>query len=387
MRPVASWTRIVGKSKSDPVLIAVTFLGSLAWSFVFVALPFQVERLSTSGPAGTLAWTGWILGIPSLAAVVTGPIWARYGERTDPRTACVLVQTLQGLGFLATALAHSVIELFIARLLLGAVGSFSTLAFVIAGREADPTAMRRRLGAIQSALVLGGLVGPLPGAIAAARLGFRLTYLIGALVLVFSASLLQWGMSSPRTVSREAAAARRMPTRDIALAAALVLVASSQETFLVAVLPSVLPGLGVGLDDLVEAGGLLIFLAGAAAALGGLAAPMLAEQISERRLLTGLLVGSSVALVLLGTTRSFWAFAALRGVQTLAIAPFFPLMVAQVARRADASAIGIINAARVGSGFLGPLVATTLLATGSPGLLYVTLAAAGIVTAVLLRRG
>lgn len=382
-----SRTGVVEKSKSDPVLIAVMFLGSLAWSFVFVALPFQVERLSTSGPAGTLAWTGWILGVPSLAAVVTGPIWARYGERTDPRTACVLVQTLQGLGFLATALAHSVIELLIARLLLGAVGSFSTLAFVIAGREADSTAMRRRLGAIQSALVLGGLVGPLPGAIAAARLGFRLTYLIGALVLVLSAALLQWGISSPRTVARETAAPRRMPTRDIALAAALVLVASSQETFLVAVLPSVLPGLGVGLEDLVEAGGLLIFLAGAAAALGGLAAPMLAEQISERRLLTGLLVGSSVALVLLGTTRSFWAFAALRGVQTLAIAPFFPLMVAQVARRADASAIGIINAARVGSGFLGPLVATTLLATGSPGLLYVTLAAAGIVTAFLLRRG
>ena len=29
----------LSKSKSDPVLIAVTFLGSLAWSFVFVALP------------------------------------------------------------------------------------------------------------------------------------------------------------------------------------------------------------------------------------------------------------------------------------------------------------------------------------------------------------
>ena len=121
------------------MLIAVTFLGSLAWSFVFVALPFQVERLSTSGPAGTLAWTGWILGVPSLAAVVTGPIWARYGERTDPKAVCVLVQTLQGLGFVATAMAHSVIQLFIARLLLGTVGSFSTLAFVIAGRETDPT--------------------------------------------------------------------------------------------------------------------------------------------------------------------------------------------------------------------------------------------------------
>jgi DHA1 family multidrug resistance protein-like MFS transporter len=368
------------------MLVAVTFLGSLAWSFVFVALPFQVERLSTSGPAGTLAWTGWILGIPSLAAVVSGPLWARYGERTDPKEACVLVQTLQGLGFLATALARSVIELFTARILLGAVGSFSTLAFVIAGREADGTVMRRRLGAIQSALVLGTLVGPLPGAVAAARLGFRLTYFIGALVLVTSAALLQWGMPSPPRVSREAAAARRMPTRDLALAAALILLASSQETFLVAVLPSVLPGLGVGIEDLVGATGLLIFVAGLAAALGGLAAPVLAEQISERRLLTGLLVASSVALVLFGSARSFWAFVTLRAVQSLAIAPFFPLMVAQVARRADGGAIGIINAARVGSGFLGPLVATTVLATGSPGILYATLGALGLGAALLLRR-
>jgi DHA1 family multidrug resistance protein-like MFS transporter len=368
------------------VLIAVTFLGSLAWSFVFVALPFQVERLSTSGPAGTLAWTGWILGVPSLAAVVTGPLWARYGERTDPKTACVLVQTLQGLGFLATALARSVIQLFGARLLLGTVGSFSTLAFVIAGRESDPAVMRRRLAAIQSALVLGTLVGPLPGAVAAARLGFRLTYLIGALVLVISASLLQWGMPSLPPVARDATDGRRMPTRDVAIAAALILVASSQETFLAAVLPSVLPGLGVDMDDLVEAGGLLIFVAGAAAAVGGLAAPMLAEQIPERRLLGGLLAASSATLVLLGTARSLWAFAVLRGVQSLAIAPFFPLMVARVARRADASAIGVINAARVGSGFLGPLVATTVLATGSPGLLYVTIGAAGIATVVLFRR-
>src|SRR5262245_32942938 len=165
-----------------------------------------------------------------------------------------------------------------ARLVLGTVGSFSTLAFVIAGREADPAAMRRRLGAIQSALVLGTLVGPLPGAVAAARLGFRLTYMIGALVLVISASLLQWGMPSPPAVPREAAAGRRMPVRDIVIAGALILVASSQETFLVAVLPSILPGIGVDMDDLVEASGLLIFVAGAGAAVGGLAAPILAEQ-------------------------------------------------------------------------------------------------------------
>jgi MFS family permease len=368
------------------MLVAATFLGSLAWSFVFVSLPFQVERISSGGPSATLAWTGWILGISSLVAVLSGPVWARLGERGDPRRACVIVQALQALGFLATGLARSVLELFVARFLLGAVGSFSTLAFIMAGREPDPAAMRRRLAAVQSALVVGTLLGPLPGAVAANRLGFRLTCFIGALILGVSAALLERGMPPLPAGAHGATASRRMPARDVALTAAVVLVASSQETFLAAVLPTVLPGLGVGPGDVVEAGGLLIFGSGAAAAVGGLLAPRLVELVPERRLLAGLLLASSVALVLLGGPRSLWAFGLLRVGQSLAIAPFFPLVVGQVARRADGAAIGIVNAARVGSGFLGPLLATTILAAGSPALLYAVLGGIGIVTAVLLRR-
>jgi DHA1 family multidrug resistance protein-like MFS transporter len=367
-------------------LVAVMFLGSFAWSFVFVSLPFQVERVSPGGPSATLAWTGWILGVSSLVSVVAGPLWARAGERGDPKTACVLVQTLQAVGFLATGLADTVLELFVARFLLGGVGSFSTLAFIIVGRERDPATMRRQLATVQSALVLGTLVGPLPGAIAAARLGFRLTYFAGALVLAVSAALLRWGMDPARAAPREVVASRRMGPRDVALVSALVLVASSQETFLAAVLPSILPGLGVGPRDVVEAGGLLIFGAGAAAAVGGLLAPILVEQVPERRLLTGLLLASSVSLILLGSPCSFWTFLVLRVLQSLAIAPFFPLVVAQVARRADGGAIGIVNAARVGSGFVGPLVATTVLAAGSPALVYAVLGGAGVGTALLLRR-
>jgi len=368
------------------MLIAVTFLGAFAWSFVFVVLPFQVERVSTAGPAGTLAWTGWILGVTSLAAVVSGPLWARYGERTDPKTACVIVQTLQGVGFMITGFARSVLELLLGRFLLGAVGSFSTLAFIIAGREADPVAMRRRLATIQSALVLGTLVGPLPGAIAGNRIGFRMTYFLGALVLAVSAAMLHWGMPTPAPPPREARRERRVPTRAVVVASVLVLVASSQEVFLAAVLPSVLPGLGVAPDDVVEAGGLLIFVSGAAAAVGGLAAPILAEQVPERRLFTTLLVASSATLAMFMAARSLWGLVVLRAIQSLAIAPFFPLMVAYIARRADAWTIGIVNAARVASGFVGPLVATTTLAAGSPALLYATLGAAGLATTLLIRR-
>ena len=50
------------------------FFGSFAWSFVFVSLPFHIQRISTADPAATLRWTGWILGITSLVTVVTAPV-------------------------------------------------------------------------------------------------------------------------------------------------------------------------------------------------------------------------------------------------------------------------------------------------------------------------
>ena len=41
-------------------------------------------------------------------------------------------------------------------------------------------------------------------------------------------------------------------------------------------------------------------------------------------------------------------------------------------------AIGVINAARIGASFLGPVIATSLLAAGSPVLLYVALSLIGL---------
>jgi MFS family permease len=367
------------------MLTATMFLTSFAWALVYVALPFHIEGITMVGPAATLAWTGWILGITSLTAVVSGPVWSRFADRGDPKAACVWVYSLQGVGFLATGLARSLAELFLARFVLGAVGSASTFAFIIASRATQPGEMRRRLATVQSAIMIGQVLGPLPGAIAAARLGFRLTFFLSGLLLASCGALLQWGMPPPPGPPATAAAGRRIPVREVTIAAALVLLASAQETFLAAVLPRILPGLGVPAGRTIEAAGLLVFASGAAAAVGGLAAPYVAEQVSERRVLGLLLGGSSAGLLLLGTAGSLWSFAVVRVLQSLAIAPLFPLVVARVARH-GANAIGIVNAARVGSGFVGPLVATSVLAAGPPALLYMVLGAGGLAAVLLLRR-
>jgi hypothetical protein len=48
------------------VLPLAMFLGTFAWSFVFVSLPFHILAISSWDATATLRWTGWILGVSPL---------------------------------------------------------------------------------------------------------------------------------------------------------------------------------------------------------------------------------------------------------------------------------------------------------------------------------
>src|SRR5258707_5092823 len=206
------------------------FFGSFAWSFVFVSLPFPIQRISPLDPAATLRWTGWILGITSLVTVVTAPVWGRYAARGDPKACYVAVEALQGVGFFVMALATTLPELFFARLILGAMGAAATLALIMAGRLPDPDAVRRRIAALQSSMTVGQVIGPLVGAIAAARLGIRASFVLGGAVLLGCAAIVHWGVPRPPGPVTAIAAARPAPGR-VDAAGAPIGRGGSQHTF------------------------------------------------------------------------------------------------------------------------------------------------------------
>ena len=354
------------------------FFGTFSWSFVYVSLPFHIHHISTWDATATLRWTGWILGISPLATVVTAPLWGRLAARGNPKGYYVLVQFLQGLGFFAMAASRTLPELFVSRLVLGVMGAASTFAFISAGRADDPGEVRRQVAAMQSAMTVGGVIGPLCGAVAAARMGFAPSFILGGFVLFGCGALVHWGVPDSAAARAVPAVSRARQWRETALVALLVLGGSTQVFFLTSILPQVMTDLGIAAERTLEIGGLIIFASGAAAALGSLVAPRLAELLPERRLVAALLVGSSLGVAALAVASSAWSYGVLRFVQVLCIAPVFPIVVARIAHTQGGAAIGVINAARIGASFLGPVIATSLLAAGSPVLLYVTLAAIGL---------
>ena len=68
----------------------------------------------------------------------------------------------------------------------------------------------------------------------------------------------------------------------------------------------------------------------------------------------------------------------------LCIAPVFPIAVARVAH-ASGHAVGIINSARTGVAFAGPVLATTVRSWTSPAGLYPVLAFIGLACLPLTR--
>src|SRR5437867_3572163 len=244
------------------------FFGSFSWSFVYISLPFHIQRISTSDAAGTLTWTGWIMGVTPLATVVTAPLWGRWAERGNPKTLYAMVQVTQGLAFLGTAAARTLIELFLCRIVLGITGAASTFAFVSAGRSDDPRDVRRQVAAIQSGMTIGQVIGPLVGAIAAARLGFRASFVLGAVILFGCGALVRWGVPDQKDGAAPGPSAARPNWRDVFAVAGIVLGGSTQIFFLTSILPRVLSDLGVADDRTLEVGALLTFLSAVAAPPG-----------------------------------------------------------------------------------------------------------------------
>jgi MFS family permease len=268
---------------------------------------------------------------------------------------------------------------------LGVNGAASTFAFVSAGRSDDPRDVRRQVAAIQSGMTIGQVIGPLVGAIAAARLGFRASFVVGAGILFCCGALVRWGVPDSADGPAAGPGASQPDWRGVLAVAGIVLAGSTQIFFLTSILPQVLHDLGVDSDRTLEVGGLVIFASAAAAALGSVLASRLADLLPERRLLPALLVLSSLFVVALAPVRNVWVYGALRFLQVLCVAPVFPLAVARIAQASGGVAIGVVNSARIGAAFIGPVLATTLLAWSAPTALYVALALIGVACVPLAR--
>jgi hypothetical protein len=188
-----------------PLTISM-FLGSFAWSFAFISLPFYIQSISTYDSAATLRWSAGSSASPRSSPSVTSPAVGPGGERATRAGSTSWCRLFQGLAFMGMAIAHTLRQLFVARSIPGRDGRASTPRVHHRG-PADRSRGRcaAKVAAVQLADDDGDQVlGPLGGRRAAARVGGSgpVVRAVGGIILLGSGAFVHWGVRLPAHLER-----------------------------------------------------------------------------------------------------------------------------------------------------------------------------------------
>lgn len=167
------------------------FLSVLSSMVIAPLLPFYMEQLGAVDQASILMWSGLSLAAPAVTAALTAPLWGRLGDRTSRKWMVVRALLGSALVLVAMGLATSPFQLFILRLLQGALGGVVDAVGALAASQAKPEEQGRVRGKLEGALAAGSMLGPLLGGMLFGWFGFNyLLLLLGGLLALWT--LLCW---------------------------------------------------------------------------------------------------------------------------------------------------------------------------------------------------
>ena len=157
-------------------LLAVLFVAFVGFSFSGPFLPLLVRHLGVTEPRAVALWSGVLIGLGPLSAVITSPLWGRLADRIGGRP--LLLRTVFGFAALnaLSAMATDVWQLAVLRLLMGALGGFTAVALTLASLSAPPPQTTRAIALVQSAQILGQMIGPVLGGLMADHWGIRAAF-------------------------------------------------------------------------------------------------------------------------------------------------------------------------------------------------------------------
>jgi MFS transporter, DHA1 family, tetracycline resistance protein len=156
-----------GTGRAAVAFIFVTLmLDVLSMGVVIPVLPKLIEQLSDTTQSGAVRMGGWISLTWAIAQFLITPVQGALSDRFGRRPILLISMTGLGLDYILTALAPSLIWLFIARAISGATAaSFSTANAYIADTT-PPEKRPQAFGLMGAAFGIGFVIGPAIGGVA-----------------------------------------------------------------------------------------------------------------------------------------------------------------------------------------------------------------------------
>src|SRR5687767_5220058 len=153
-------------------LMTTAFIDMLGLLMIIPLLPFYVQSLGESGinilgihfGVGTIV--GFIVASFTLAQLISAPMWGRFSDRVGRRPTLLIALGASAIAYLIFGFAHSLLLLFISRIVQGAGGGTVGVIQAYVADSTDPKDRTRALGWLSATTNLGVALGPVLGSFA-----------------------------------------------------------------------------------------------------------------------------------------------------------------------------------------------------------------------------
>ncbi len=393
--------------RAIPIALAAVLIDAIGFGIVLPVLPTLIVELTGESLPEATRIGGWLIIVFAVAHFFAGPILGNLGDRYGRRPVILAAMLIFAIDYALMAFAPTIAWLFAGRLIAGIAGAVYGPANAILADVTPPDKRGATFGLMGAAFGIGFIIGPAIGGLLG-EFGPRTPFMVAAGLAALNATWIFFIL--PETLAAENRRTfewkRANPLGTFgplfAMKGALPLLAVA---FIWQLAHQVYPAtwafyaeLAHGWDS--RAIGWSLAASGTAMALTqifvtGRAITALGET---RTLMIGLIVGTLAYAAYAFATEGWQVYVILMfgALQMLA----YPSLNAMLSRRVDASNQGALQGGMASiasvAAILGPLSLTQTLAYGAehgfPGAAFalaaaLTLVAAGIVLAFLLRRG
>jgi MFS family permease len=153
-------------------LMATAFVDMVGLLMIIPLLPFYVKTLGGGGVDllgmhfGIGLISGFIVAAFTVAQLLSAPMWGRFSDRVGRRPTLLIALGAAAIAYLIFGFAHSLLVLFLSRIVQGAGGGTVGVIQAYVADSTDPKDRARALGWLSATTNLGVALGPVLGSFA-----------------------------------------------------------------------------------------------------------------------------------------------------------------------------------------------------------------------------
>jgi DHA1 family multidrug resistance protein-like MFS transporter len=367
---------------------AAEFLAIAGFSTSTPVVPFFLQDLGVHDPLQISFFVGLLAALPSLMLAIFAPIWGSiadsYGRKPMLLRAMfggTVILFLQGL-------AQNPWQLLVLRTLQGCITGTVAAATVLVASNSPKEETGSSLGILQTAIYLGGSLGPMFGGFVSDLFGHRVSFFATS-ILLFSAGLIVWRFAvdnfeppaERKSLLKSMVPDFRALSKARAIWALLAVVAADQISGSIAspFLPLFIQSISAAPSAVGSMTGLILGLGALSSALAAVILGKLSYRIGYRRTLVFCMLAAAAFLLPQPFARNPYELLFLRIASCFFIGGNMPSVNALLAEKAQAgkqgSVYGLSSSVASTANAIGPAIGSGIAAMAGYGSVFFATAA------------